>query len=379
MIPYPARRWVCFLASMGRFCVNTVASGLVGTGLVGTCLVGTGVGGAVGAIAATAAEVRDSGSVTGVQRDASAQDGAGLRVDASRNPGCLSADPFAREELAKDIEFLAGDAMQGRSPGSPGDIRARAFIADRFRCVGLSTGSADNFNQPFTTSDGKRTGNVVGYVPGTDLAAEIIVVGAHHDHLGVKDGRVFNGANDNATGVAALLAVAQAVVRREPPPRRTIAFVAFGFEEHQGRCEGSEFYVKHSPDALPIGNVVYMVNSDMLGTYPVGGLTAFGALPGTPARSILLDLLPAYASLDVRLGRTPQRNDSDFQAFCDRGIPYIYLETWDPQCHHKSCDEAARIDYPSLSIIARLLGDVVDKLGDTNSKLAGVVHKGCER
>lgn len=89
-------------------------------------------------------------------------------------------------------------------------------------CVGeLAAGSLDgrdgledqtDHNQPFTTSAGEQTGNVVGYIQGTDLAAEVILVGAHHDHLGVVNGQIQNGVNDNASGISALLAIAQAVM-----------------------------------------------------------------------------------------------------------------------------------------------------------------------
>jgi hypothetical protein len=293
-------------------------------------------------------------------------------------PGCTGGDPFDAQRLATDLVYLASDELAGRGPGTPGDELARQFIADRFECLGLiPAGPSGSFALPFTTSRGVDTANVVGYLSGSDLAAEAIVVGAHHDHLGVVDGEIHNGANDNASGVVALLAIAQAMVQQPAPPRRTVVFATFGFEENVGPCEGSEHYAAHAPPELPIDNVVYMVNADMLGTYRQGGLTAYGSVPGSPAREILDERLGEYPSLSVALGELAGEDDSDFQAFCDRQIPYVYFETWDPGCYHEACDDADRIDYGAFAIISELLGDVASGLADSEIDLAEVGANEC--
>jgi hypothetical protein len=270
------------------------------------------------------------------------------------------ADPFAPATLGTGVAFLASDELAGRSSGTAGDRSARAYIEEAFRCVGLAPGLGDAYVQPFVAPDGTAASNVVGYLPGSDpaVAGDIIVVSAHHDHLGTKGGQVYNGANDNASGVVALIAVARAVVARAP--RRTIAFIAFGYEEHDGNCEGSEYYVRHAPAALPIDRVGYVVNLDMVGTYAIAkALAVYGAGAGSRGRAILDGLAPTYPALKLTHSGNADDDASDFQAFADRGIPYVYFETADEPCYHKPCDDAARIDVEGMSRIAHLGHDLV--------------------
>lgn len=266
-------------------------------------------------------------------------------------------DPFARAELERGVSFLASDALGGRASNTDGDRATRAFIADAFRCAGLVPAGTDGYDQPFVATDGTHAANVVGYVPGADpaLAGDIVVVGAHHDHLGTQGGEIYNGANDNASGTIALIAVARAIAA-DPPPR-TVAFVAFGYEENIGNCEGSEYYAAHAPAALPIDDVTYMVNLDMVGTYPrAGELTVYGAATGTRGRAAVAQHAPAALALSY--DGDADTDDSDFQAFADRGVPYVYFETWDDECYHQPCDDADRVDYASMSQIAQLGRDV---------------------
>ena len=313
----------------------------------------------------------------GTGADVPASDGGADTADGGRETdaapaACREGDPFDPGGLEQVVRFLASDDMRGRAPDTPEDEAARAFVAERFACLGLTPGIGQSFQQPFTAPDGLATANVVGSVRGGDpaLADEIIVVGAHHDHLGERGGKIFNGANDNASGVAVLLAMAQAVMNRPSPPRRTIVFATFGYEENDGNCLGSEYYAAHPPDGLPVDDVVYMLDADMLGTYPSEGkLVAYGTLADTPARLLLDDLL-AGSDLTVELGERAGVDDSDFQAFCDRGVPYVYFETWDDECYHRPCDDADRLDYPRMSQIGALLADVLVGLADGDRDLA---------
>jgi hypothetical protein len=271
------------------------------------------------------------------------------------------ADPFAPSVLQDGIGYLASDQLGGRAPNTPGDVATRAYIEQAFRCAGLMPAGADGgFQQPFTAPDGTMTANVVGYLPGSDpaLRSEIIIIGAHHDHLGTVGGQIYNGANDNASGAITVIALARALAAQHP--KRTIGFVTFGYEEHVGNCEGSEYFAAHTPAALPIGSVKYMVNADMVGTYmQAGEVTVYGANAGTRGRTILDGLASSYSMLTLTHSGNADTDDSDFQAFADRSIPYVYFETWDEQCYHKPCDDTARIDFASMSKIAQLLRDLV--------------------
>ncbi len=273
--------------------------------------------------------------------------------------------------LEAEVTFLASDAMRGRAPGSPEDGDLRAHIAERFAELGLSP-LGGSFQQEFVDSRGRQTANVLATIEGSDptVAHEMIVVGAHHDHLGTRDGKIWNGANDNASGVATVLATAAALSARREPPRRTILFATFGSEELG--LEGSRYYANHPP--RPIEDVVYMLNLDMVGTYfNDDQVYAFGSFEGTPARAALDDLLAYRPDLTVELAASAVevegRGDSDYDSFCRKGIPYLYFFTEDDECYHRPCDDAGRLDYDHMADIAAVTAGVLGSLADTDDDL----------
>ena len=291
-------------------------------------------------------------------------------------------DPIDPAALEADVELLASDEMKGRAPGWPGDLATRMHIEERFAGFGLSAVDG-SFQQPFVDSIGRETANVVGVLPGSDpaVADQIIVVGAHHDHLGVKNDRIFNGANDNASGVSVVLATAQAVTQRAEPPRRTIVFATFGSEELG--LEGSRYYARNPPAGLPIEDVVYMINLDMVGTYfNDDQVYAFGSFEGTPARAALEELLVSHPDITVELGASAVevegRGDSDYAYFCRQGIPYLYFFTEDDECYHRPCDDADRLDYLHLAEVAELTAGSLLALADSDEDLPAMrAELGC--
>lgn len=275
-------------------------------------------------------------------------------------------DPSALED---EVRFLAADEMRGREPGTPEDGTLRAHIAERFAAIGLRP-AGDSFQQELVDSRGRETANVVAVLDGSDpaVAGEIIVIGAHHDHLGARQGRVFNGANDNASGVATVLAVAEAIAGRAARPRRTLLFATFGSEELG--LEGSRHLVRAPPDELRIADVVYMVNLDMVGTYfNDDWVYGFGSFAGTPARAALDQLLAGRDDLTVELAASAVevegRGDSDYDPFCRAGIPYLYFFTEDDECYHRACDDPDRLDYGHMADIAELTAGALVWLADT--------------
>jgi hypothetical protein len=285
-------------------------------------------------------------------------------------PSCIAdGEPYDAAGLRARLDTLAAPALDGRLPGTRGDLAARAFIAERFRCLGLVPAGKDGgYEQPFT-AQGKDTANLVGLVRGRDpgVASEIIVVGAHHDHLGNKH----LGANDDGSGVIAMLAIAQAVRQAKEPPRRTIAFVAFGAEE-MGLL-GSQYFVGHT--SLAMDKVVYDVNLDMVGSYASKGfVAAMGTFGKSPGRKILDKLVDN--KLAVGLGG--RGVGSDHLPFCKLGIPYVFFWTPDGRCYHETCDTIANIDLPHMAQIATLAGRLVGELADSPLDLAASRKKlGC--
>ena len=262
-------------------------------------------------------------------------------------PGCADdGNPFDPAVLHARVAALADPALDGRAPGTAGDRVARALVVERFACLGL-TAAFPGYVQPFDD-----TANVVGYLPGE--TSEIIVVGAHLDHLG--DGHL--GADDDASGIAGMLAIAQAFAARHQQPHRTIAFAAFGAEELG--MHGSVFFAAHMPPALPMANVVYDVNLDMLGTYASHrGVIALGDFPRLPARA-LLDRITSHHRLNVVPGG--RGVGSDHEPFCALGIPYIFFWTPDSRCYHARCDTIANLDDVHLGPIVEVAAELVTAL-----------------
>lgn len=251
-----------------------------------------------------------------------------------------------------DVRILSDDAMQGRAPGTPGSALARAYILKRFGEIGLSPIGA-SFEQPFsfTRRDGTRVDaiNLVARISGTDQGSaggdgKAMVVSAHYDHLGVRGGEIFNGADDNASGVAGLLAVAEAF--KASPPRHDVILAVVDAEE--GGLRGAHAFVANPP--VPLSTIALNINFDMLSKNPKNELYASGAAP-FPALKPILDKVAATAPVSLKLGHDTdadgaQNNwtdQSDHYAFATKGVPWVYFGVEDHPEYHKSTDDFATI------------------------------------
>jgi hypothetical protein len=282
------------------------------------------------------------------------------------------ARPYDPASVRAHVARLAAPELDGRAPGSPGDAATRRFLVERFRCLGLVPGGAEGSYEQAVTADGHATANVIGLVIGDApaVSGDIIVVGAHHDHLGA--GHL--GANDDASGLAGLLAIAQAT-RQRGAPHRTIAFIAFGGEELG--LVGSTYFAAHPPAAVPLDRVVYDVNLDMIGSYgSAGAVYAMGTFAGLAATPIVQALARDRRALKVATGG--RGVGSDHEAFCQAGVPYVFLWTPDKRCYHARCDTIDHLDAAHTAAIAELAGALTEQLSDRAPDLAGArARLGC--
>lgn len=188
------------------------------------------------------------------------------------------AQQEVKEKLEKHVYTLAADSLNGRQAGSIYAMITSDYIAHQFSEAGVEPFFPDDYFQPFLlpklVNNGKSTyRNVVGIIRGNDsiLKDEFIVVGAHFDHLGyeIKNGTkiVYNGADDNASGVATLIELARALKQQQSQLKRSIVVVAFDAEELG--LYGSQYFAYSR--ILPIQNIKLMLSIDMVGWYKALG------------------------------------------------------------------------------------------------------------
>lgn len=263
--------------------------------------------------------------------------------------------------LMSDLSVLAADSMEGRRLGTPGGARARAFLVRSFTEIGLAA-PRGGFTVAFGSGvAGIRGANVVGMITGTTHADRCIVVSAHYDHLGVRDGVIYNGADDNASGTAAVLAMARWF--KAHPPEHSIVFALFDGEE-EGLL-GARAFVARPPVAIE--KIVADVNLDMVSRNAKGELYAAGA-SANPALKPLLDSVAAIAPVtlllghDTGIGEDNWIQQSDQGAFAVRKIPFVYFGVEDHPDYHRPGDKVAHIDAGFFFRSARTVAAFVRRL-----------------
>lgn len=245
--------------------------------------------------------------------------------------------------LLADIAALAADSMEGRRAGSPGGAMARAYLTQRLRSLGFEPAT-----QPFTFAarggDSIQGTNLIVHIPGASGDNGVIVVTAHYDHVGVRDGEVFNGADDNASGAAALLSISARL--RESPLQHGVLLVWLDAEEMGLR--GARAFLADPP--LSQDSMLVNVNMDMVSRSDAGELY----VAGTHHHPQLLPIVERVAErAPVTLltghdvpgtGRDDWTNQSDHGVFHQAGIPFLYFGVEDHPDYHRPSDDVERTD-----------------------------------
>jgi hypothetical protein len=302
--------------------------------------------------------------------------------------GRLAAQAGSPRRVQADIDYLAADAREGRGVGTAGLNQAADYIAREFARIGL-TQPPGGFFQDFTIDStapgpahaglgGVAVKNVVGILPGRGpLEGEVVVIGAHYDHLGRggaevgaldpdSAGAIHNGADDNASGTAALLEVARLLRGRLRGDRRTIVFVAFTAEE-LGTI-GSLYYVAHPLE--PNDSTIAMVNFDMVGRLRANRLLALGA-ESAPELKPLLDSLNAHYGFDLH-AQGDGWGPSDQNSFYAQKIPVIQFFTDLHEQYHRTTDDANLINADGLAKIAAYAAEFATTLATRPTMLTYV-------
>lgn len=283
-------------------------------------------------------------------------------------PGVQEAQDLVRTIKAEDIKkhqtFLGSEELEGRAPGSEGSRKASAYIADRVKQWGYQPAGTDGaWFQPF--GEGRR--NIAALRRGSGEG--YVVVGAHYDHLGKKDGVVHPGADDNASGTSTLLDVAEAVGKSTF--LRGVLFLWFDGEENQ--LEGSVWWASHP--TLPIDQCFAMVNVDMIGRNETAKIFC-GVEKGQDKTPRYPKWAAELKDVESRFGASfdwsefdPYIKRSDHWPFMEKGVPAMFFTGGLHADYHKPGDRLEKINFEKEELVGRMVYTLLEKVANRKEPL----------
>jgi len=293
------------------------------------------------------------------------------------------------EDLKTHLTILSSDYFEGRETGKKGQKMAADYIANHFKNIGIPPCKKDTYYQKFKVKSGRhickcddcdvnfvkklfgnkkkiKGENVLGYIEGTDLKEELIIITAHYDHLGKHDSLIFNGADDDGSGTVAVLEIAEAFMLAKKAgsgPRRSVLIMPVSGEE-KGLL-GSKYYTDHP--IYPLENTVANLNIDMIGRLDDWHDTAnYVYLIGADRLSQELHDISEQVNkehiglnLDYKFNEEDDPNRyyyrSDHYNFAKHNIPVIFYFNGVHEDYHKVTDTVEKIDFEKIQTITRLV------------------------
>ena len=278
-----------------------------------------------------------------------------------------SYESITAEELKKHLYIVASDEMEGRDTGTEGQKKAGRYLIDEYKKMGIShPKSMSDYYQKVPSAFMKSwsgqlpdSENILAYIEGTEKPDELVVISAHYDHVGIKAGKIYNGADDDGSGTVAIMEIAQAFQMAKNSgagPRRSILFLHVTGEEHG--LFGSQYYAENP--IFPLVNTVANLNIDMIGrddkenrgkqyVYVIGS-----EMLSTELKKINEEANKKTVNLELNYKyddpQDPERlyYRSDHYNFAKRGIPIAFYFDGIHEDYHKPTDTPDKIDYPLL-------------------------------
>ena len=302
---------------------------------------------------------------------------------------CKNEPKSAENKIKEDVSFLADDKLEGRQTGTQGEILASEYLIKRFETIGLEPKGTDGYLQSFsfkpktdphseveftTNADSTITGNnVIGFI--NNNAKQTIVIGAHYDHLGFggegslyrdKDKAIHNGADDNASGVAVMLNLADRLKikndKAEIKDKNNYLFMAFSGEE-MGLLGSNYFSKNPTIDAKTIN---YMINMDMVGRMKADSTLA---VYGTGTSPMFKQTLKANNEKFKLVENESGVGPSDHTSFYLIDIPVLHFFTGQHEDYHKPSDDSEKLNYEGMNLISDYIYSIISDLDD-NGELA---------
>lgn len=283
---------------------------------------------------------------------------------------------ISADRLKKDVTYLASDKLKGRGTSTKGEKKAASYIADQFKAAGLQPKGTDGFYQPFTfkfnpnphdtsTANAKeRKGkNVIGYL---DNGAEYtVIIGAHYDHLGQghdhnsldanPEGKIHNGADDNASGTAGVMELARYYAGNGVTEKFNFLFICFSGEE-LGLIGSKRFC--ESP-TIDLTKVNYMINMDMIGRFndSTKQLIIYGVGTAPDWVPMISSMRTIFHIKQDSAGIGP----SDQTSFYLKNIPVLFFFTGQHADYHKPTDDADKINYTGEKMVLEYVINIIGK------------------
>ena len=296
---------------------------------------------------------------------------------------CKKEKP-ASVSLEEDVAILANDSLVGRETGTPEEIMAAEYLQKRMESIGLEPkGNAGTYFQTFTfkpktdphkevqytmSGDSTITGtNVIGYID--NQAENTVIIGAHYDHLGMggqgslyrgEEPQIHNGADDNASGVAVLLQVADSLTKKHQGNN----YLIISFSGEEMGLLGSNYFVKNPTIDLSKAN--YMLNMDMVGRLRQDSTLSVSGTGTAPVWTQSLNALNEDFKLVLKESGV---GPSDHTSFYLQDIPVLHFFTGQHEDYHKPSDDAELLNYEGMRKLTSYIVDLVGELDD-NPKLS---------
>lgn len=284
----------------------------------------------------------------------------------------IVASHITAGSLRGHVSFLASDLLEGRDTPSRGLDIAAEYIAAQFRRIGLEPAGDDGYFQTAPSNpndpDSPKARNVAGILRGSDpnLKDTYVMLTSHYDHIGVApsgDDRIFNGANDDASGTASVLEVANGLAALHPRPKRSVIFVLF-FGEEKG-LRGSRFYAQHPLVALE--NTIADLNLEQLGRTDAldGPQIGTASLTGFDMSDVTKFLVDAGQRVGVKVYKNDKTSDpyftrSDNASLARAGVPaHTLCVAYEFPDYHAVGDEWQKLDYDNMAKVDQAVGVAV--------------------
>lgn len=241
---------------------------------------------------------------------------------------------FNTTTLLNHVKELSSDSYEGRETGTAGAAKAKNYIINEFKKLGVKP-LGENFGQVFQFKEIQGE-NILGCIKGSATPNEYIVISAHYDHEGIKNGKIYNGADDDASGISALFAFAEYF--QKYPPKHSVILAAFDAEEKG--LVGSFYFVENS--IIPKTQLKLNINMDMISRSDKKELFVVGP-QHYPKYKSMVENVETAGELSLKIGHKEWTHASDHAGFHQAKIPFIYFGVEDHEDYHKPTDDFENI------------------------------------